>query len=80
MVRWVKEGDTCKPEFSVMDRYLDLAQKYMHPRVVFFYLWDRLPGFSPVGGEGRHATRRRQGHTRRSRYGQDRDHGRALAS
>lgn len=41
MVRWIKQDDgTFKHDYSVMDRYLDLAQKYFDPRVVGLYVWD----------------------------------------
>jgi hypothetical protein len=50
MVRWVKDGEGVKPEFSVFDRYLDLAQKYMKPDVVCLDFWDRYTGESMHGG------------------------------
>ncbi|NLF31671.1 MAG: hypothetical protein GX591_12385 [Planctomycetes bacterium] len=42
MVRWVKTGETSyEYDFSVMDRYLDLAAEHMGtPKVVCFIAWD----------------------------------------
>jgi hypothetical protein len=46
MVRWVKKPDgTYSFDFTVMDRYLDLAAKRMgKPRVVCLYVWDVFLG------------------------------------
>jgi Glycoside hydrolase 123, catalytic domain/Glycoside hydrolase 123 N-terminal domain len=46
MVRWIKgKGGTYKHDFSVAERYLDLAVKYLgKPPVVCVYLWDRRAG------------------------------------
>lgn len=42
MVRWTKQGDgTCKCDFSIVEKYLDLAGKHMGKlRVVCFHVWD----------------------------------------
>ncbi len=42
MVRWIRAGDgTVEYDFSVMDRYLDLAEKNMgRPKFVVFTAWD----------------------------------------
>ena len=42
MVRWVKKADgTWGHDFSIMDRYLDLAEKHIgKPQIVCFYVWD----------------------------------------
>ena len=41
MVRWIKDGDGYRHDFTVMDRYLDAVEKYMgKPRLVFLYVWD----------------------------------------
>jgi hypothetical protein len=43
MVRWIRKGDACEYDFSVMDRYLDTAEKSMgRPKVVCFWVWDRF--------------------------------------
>lgn len=44
MVRWVKDGDGYKYDFTVFDRYLDLAIKYQKMDVVCLYIWDRYTG------------------------------------
>ena len=41
MVRWVKDKDKYSYDFSVMDKYLDLVEKYQGKiPVVCFYVWD----------------------------------------
>jgi len=42
MVRWVKKaGDKYEHDFTVMDKYLDAAQKHMgKPKLVIFVAWD----------------------------------------
>ena len=41
MVRWVKKGSSYEYDFSVMDRYLDVAQRNMgKPKLVIFVVWD----------------------------------------
>jgi hypothetical protein len=40
MVRWIKDGEKYKYDFTIFDRYLDLAQKYMKPDVVALYAWE----------------------------------------
>jgi hypothetical protein len=40
MVRWIKDGDKYKHDFSIVDRYLDLAQKHLKPDVVCLYAWE----------------------------------------
>ncbi|MEI7832665.1 MAG: glycoside hydrolase domain-containing protein, partial [bacterium] len=48
MVRWTKNGDTYTPDFTVMDRYLDLWEKYVGtPENVVLYVWDYY-----LGGQG----------------------------
>ena len=51
MVRWIKTGQTSFDfDFSVMDRYLDLAAEHMgRPRVVCFIAWDIYLGGSGGG-------------------------------
>jgi hypothetical protein len=43
MVRWIKgEGDTYTYDFTLFDRYIDIALKHIEkPEVVCFYIWDR---------------------------------------
>jgi hypothetical protein len=47
ILRWVKQPDgSLKPDFSVVDRYLALAKKYLiQPQMVCLYVWER-----PYGG------------------------------
>ena len=41
MVRWVKKGETWDYDYSVMEKYLDVAEKTMgEPRVIVFVVWD----------------------------------------
>jgi hypothetical protein len=42
MVRWVaKGGNQYEYDFSIMDKYLDLAEKYLgKPQIVVFNVWD----------------------------------------
>jgi len=41
MVRWVRRGDGYDYDFSVMERYLDIAQENMGtPKLVVFVVWD----------------------------------------
>jgi len=42
MVRWIKADDgTCTYDFSIMDKYLDLAVKHMgQPKMVVFTAWE----------------------------------------
>lgn len=46
MVRWVKQSDgKYKGDFTLMEKYLDIAQKYLgKPPVVCLYLWDHFAG------------------------------------
>ncbi len=43
MVRWIKgEGDAYSYDFSLFDRYIDIALKHIRkPEVVCLYIWDR---------------------------------------
>jgi hypothetical protein len=43
MVRWIKKADGAYDwDFSIMDKYLDLAQKYMgKPKIVVFATWEQ---------------------------------------
>ncbi len=49
MVRWTKHGSGWKHDFSVLERYLDLALKYTDPDVVCLYVWDKYAGGDRVG-------------------------------
>jgi hypothetical protein len=42
MVRWVRQKDgSLKPDYAIMDKYLDLAQKHLGDlKLVVFYAWD----------------------------------------
>jgi len=60
MVRWIKDGDGYKHDFSVLDRYLDVATENMgRPKLVILVVWDvyMVPP-SDTGGEAR--SRQRQ--------------------
>ena len=57
MVRWAKKpGGAYAHDFTIMDRYLDLAQKHMGtPKLVVFYAWEaslKPPKEEVVIGEG----------------------------
>jgi len=48
MVRWIKKGDGYEHDFSVLDRYLDAAEKNLgRPKAVVFYMWDVLLSTPP---------------------------------
>ncbi len=49
MVRWIKKSDGAyEYDFSILDKYLDLAEKHMgKPRVLVFNVWDWY-----MGGQG----------------------------
>jgi hypothetical protein len=51
MVRWVKKADgTYKYDFTVFDKYLDLAEKHMgKPRIVNLVVWDKFIGTTLAG-------------------------------
>ena len=53
MVRWIRKPDgTYKYDFTVFDRYLDLAEKYMgKPRIVNLVVWDKFVG-ATLDGHG----------------------------
>ncbi len=41
MIRWVKQGDHYEHDFSVFDRYIDLAIKRMgRPKLLILYAWE----------------------------------------
>jgi hypothetical protein len=41
MVRWIKDGDGYRHDFSIMEKYLDAVEKHMgKPKLVFLYVWD----------------------------------------
>ena len=41
MVRWIKEGDGYRHDFSILEKYLDLAIEHLgKPKMVFLYVWD----------------------------------------
>ena len=44
LVRWMKDGDGYKFDFTNFDRYLDLAQKYQNMDVVCLYIWEPYTG------------------------------------
>ncbi|MGD0898269.1 MAG: glycoside hydrolase domain-containing protein [Thermoguttaceae bacterium] len=42
MIRWVKTGGGLKPDFSILEKYLDTYVKYCAPpRALTVYVWDR---------------------------------------
>ena len=56
MVRWAQQPDgTYEYDFSILERYLDLAQKYLKPRLVIAYVWEvynsgkRFPNVANAG-------------------------------
>jgi hypothetical protein len=44
MVRWVKDGDGYRQDYTIFDRYLDLAQKYQKVDVVCLYAFEQYAG------------------------------------
>jgi hypothetical protein len=41
MVRWLRQGDKYDYDFSILERYLDVAEKNMgRPKLVIFVVWD----------------------------------------
>jgi len=41
MVRWVRKGDSYQPDYTIAERYLDVALKHLgRPKLVIFYAWD----------------------------------------
>ena len=44
LVRWIRDGDGYKFDFTNFDRYLDLAQKYQNMDVVCLYIWEPYTG------------------------------------
>jgi len=44
MVRWVREGDGYTYDFTVFDRYLDLAQRYQKVDVICLYAFEQYAG------------------------------------
>lgn len=53
MVRWVKQADgTFKGDFTIMEKYLDIAEKYQgKPQVACFIMWDHQSGGGYFGGK-----------------------------
>lgn len=51
MVRWIRQADqSLKPDFSVLDQYLDLCREHVsNPAVICLYVWE------PFMGSDRHA-------------------------
>ena len=41
MLRWVKKGDAYEPDYTLVDKYLEVMQKELgRPKVVCFWAWD----------------------------------------
>jgi len=41
LVRWVKNGDSVQPDFSLLEKYLDRYTRYCAPpQALSFYIWD----------------------------------------
>ncbi len=54
MVRWIKDGDGYRHDFSVMEKYLDLYIKHAgKPAMVIFYVWEAWTGGGYFGSKGR---------------------------
>jgi hypothetical protein len=51
MIRWIKDGDGYKYDFTIFDRYLDLAQKYEAVDVVCLYAWEKYAGGVGFGAD-----------------------------
>jgi len=56
MVRWIEKGNNrFEHDFTVMDKYLDLAEKHLgKPKIVVFNVWDvyMIPKKNPTAGQG----------------------------
>ena len=56
MVRWIEKGNNrFEHDFTVMDQYLDLAEKHLgKPKIVVFNVWDvyMIPKKNPTAGQG----------------------------
>ena len=78
MVRWVKKGDKYDYDFSIMERYLDVAEKNMgKPKLVIFVVWDvyMIPASDASGGAKEARGRSKSPSTcrrRRARWAADR--------
>jgi hypothetical protein len=60
-VRWIKQGDGYAYDFSVMDRYLDVATENMgKPKLVIFIVWDVYMVPPSDASEGQRNSRQRQ--------------------
>jgi hypothetical protein len=62
LVRWVKKGDKYEYDFSIFDRYLDVAEKNMgRPNLVIFVVWDvyMIPA-SDAGSGAKEGSRQKQ--------------------
>ncbi len=54
MVRWIKDGEGYKHDFSIAEKYLDLYIKRVgKPDVVCFYVWDKFSGGGYFGKKGK---------------------------
>jgi hypothetical protein len=50
MVRWIKDGDGYKHDFSIAEKYLDLyLEKVGKPQFVIFYVWEKWTGGGYMG-------------------------------
>ncbi|HUU43962.1 MAG TPA: glycoside hydrolase domain-containing protein, partial [Planctomycetota bacterium] len=58
MVRWIKDGEKYRYDFTVMEKYLDAVERNMgRPRNVVLYVWDIfLEGGSFELGDGKNKT------------------------
>lgn len=55
MVRWIKKGDgSFVPDYSHVDRYMDIVQKHIEPDVVCLYLWDHCYSGGGYFGNNQH--------------------------
>jgi hypothetical protein len=62
MVRWLRKGDKYDYDFSILERYLDVAEKNMgRPKLVIFVVWDvyMIPA-SDAGGGAKEGSRQKQ--------------------
>lgn len=52
MVRWIRDGEKWKHDFSVVEKYLDLYIKRVgKPQFVCFYAWDHYAGGAHFGND-----------------------------
>ena len=53
LVRWVKQGDSLTPEFSLLEKYLEAYLEHCPPpKAISFYVWDARSIKRPIASHG----------------------------